>query len=196
LVLGLPRGGVPVAYEIATMLSAPLDVFVVRKLGVPGQEELAMGAIAAGGVRVLDWTTIAALDIPRASIEDVIKREARELGRRERQYRGQRPAPRMTGRTVMLVDDGLATGSSMRAAIAALRAYRPAKIVIAVPVAPADVCEQMRPRVDDLVCAMTPEPFYSVGLWYEDFSTVTDKDVRQILARASETTEQADHAPL
>ena len=169
LVLGLPRGGVPVAYEIATALGAPLDVFVVRKLGVPGQEELAMGAIAAGGVRVLDWTTISALGITNSTIDDVAGREARELLRRERQYRGQLPPPRMTGRTVMLVDDGLATGSSMRAAIGAVRAYQPGKIVVAIPVAPAEVCEQLRTLVDDLVCVMTPEPFYAVGLWYEDF---------------------------
>jgi putative phosphoribosyl transferase len=194
LVLGLPRGGVPVAYEIAESLDAVLDVFVVRKLGVPGQEELAMGAIAAGGVRVLDMTTIAALGIPQGTIDDVAKREARELVRRERQYRGQRQAPRMTGRTVMLVDDGLATGSTMRAAVGALRAYRPAKIIVAIPVAPAEVCDQLRPLVDDLVCSMTPEPFYAVGLWYEDFSTVTDRDVRHLLAQAAEHREQASHA--
>jgi putative phosphoribosyl transferase len=194
LVLGLPRGGIPVAYEIATGLGVPLDVFVVRKLGVPGQEELAMGAIAAGGVRVLDWTTISALGIPRGTIDAVAKREADELRRRERQYRGQRQAPRMTGRTIMLVDDGLATGSSMRAAVDALRAYHPARIIIAIPVAPAEVCEQLRPLVDDLVCAMTPEPFYAVGLWYDDFSAVTDRDVRQLLERAAETREHASHA--
>jgi putative phosphoribosyl transferase len=193
LVLGLPRGGVPVAYEIANSLGAPLDVFVVRKLGVPGQEELAMGAIAAGGVRVLDWTTINALGIPQGTIDDVAKREARELVRRERQYRGQRQAPRMTGRTVMLVDDGLATGSTMRAAVDALRAYHPSKIVVAIPVAPAEVCEQLRPLVDDLVCSMMPEPFYAVGLWYEDFSPVTDRDVRHLLARAAEDREHASH---
>ena len=196
LVLGLPRGGVPVAYEIATALGAPLDVFVVRKLGVPGQEELAMGAIAAGGVRVLDWTTISALGITNSTIDDVAGREARELLRRERQYRGQLPPRRMTGRTVMLVDDGLATGSSMRAAIGAVRAYQPGKIVVAIPVAPADVCEQLRTLVDDLVCVMTPEPFYAVGLWYEDFSPVSDRDVRQLLARAAETREHASHASL
>jgi len=196
LVLGLPRGGVPVAFEIAAALDAPLDVFVVRKLGVPGQEELGMGAIAAGGVRVLDWATISALGITRGTIDDVAKREAHELLRRERQYRGQRQPPRMTGRTVMLVDDGLATGSSMRAAIDALRAYHPAKIVVAIPVAPAEVCEQLRPLVDDLVCAMTPEPFYAVGLWYEDFAPVSDREVRQLLARAAETKEHPSHASL
>jgi putative phosphoribosyl transferase len=196
LVLGLPRGGVPVAYEIAKSLDAPLDVFVVRKLGAPGQEELAMGAIAAGGVRVLDWSTIAALGIPQGTIDEVAKREAHELVRRERQYRGHRQAPRMTGRTIMLVDDGLATGSSMRAAVGALRAYRPAKVIVAIPVAPADVCEQLRPLVDDLVCSMTPDPFYAVGLWYDDFSTVTDRDVRQLLARAAESREHPDHAAL
>jgi predicted phosphoribosyltransferase len=194
LVLGLPRGGVPVAYEIANSLVAPLDVFVVRKLGVPGQEELAMGAIAAGGVRVLDWTTINALGIPQGTIDEVAKREARELVRRERQYRGQRQAPRMTGRTVMLVDDGLATGSTMHAAVDALRAYRPAKIIVAIPVAPAEVCDQIRPLVDDLICSMTPEPFYAVGLWYDDFSPVTDRDVRHLLERAAEDREQATHA--
>jgi len=193
LVLGLPRGGVPVAYEIAANLGAVLDVFVVRKLGVPGQEELALGAIAAGGVRVLDWTTISALGIPRGTIDDVARREARELVRRERQYRGSRPAPRMTGRAIILVDDGLATGSTMRAALEALRAYHPARIVVAIPVAPVEVCQQLRPLVDDLVCAMTPDPFYAIGLWYDDFSAVTDRDVRQLLARAAATSEHANH---
>jgi predicted phosphoribosyltransferase len=186
LVLGLPRGGVPVAYELARTIGAPLDVFVIRKLGVPGQEELAMGAIAAGGVRVLDWTTISTLEIPQGTIEEVARREARELARREHRYRSSRPAPKMTGRTVILVDDGLASASTMRAAIDALRAYRPSKIVVAVPVAPPDVCEEIRHRVDEVVCAVTPDPL-DARHWYEDFSPVTDKEVRDLLTEAAES---------
>jgi predicted phosphoribosyltransferase len=186
LVFGLPRGGVPVAYEVARALHAPLDVFLVRKLGVPGQEELAMGAIATGGVRVLNYDVVNALHIPQHVIESVAAREQRELERRERVYRGDRPPPDLRDRTVILIDDGLATGSTMRAAAAAVRRQQPARIVVAVPVASAITCEDFRREVDELVCVATPEPFYGVGLWYEDFSQLTDEEVRDLLARAEQ----------
>src|SRR5438477_6983383 len=158
LVLALPRGGVPVAYEVARALGAPLDVFLVRKLGVPGQEELAMGAIATGGVRVLNAAVVDALHIPPATIAAVAAAEQRELARRERLYRGARPAPDVRGRTVILVDDGLATGATMRAAVAALRQHQPARIVVAVPIAAPSTCDEVRAEVDEIVCAITPEP--------------------------------------
>ena len=185
LVLALPRGGVPVAFEVARSLGVPLDVFLVRKLGVPGHEELAMGAIASGGVRLLNTDIVRALNISRDEIEQVTAAEQQELARRERQYRGDRPFPEVAGRTVILVDDGLATGSSMRAAAAALRQEGPARIVVAVPVAPAETCEELSSEVDEVICAMTPEPFYAVGLWYEDFSQTTDEEVRELLERAA-----------
>jgi putative phosphoribosyl transferase len=185
IVLALPRGGVPVAYEVARALHAPLDVFLVRKLGVPGQEELAMGAIATGGIRVLNEDVVRALNIPPRVIDSVAAQEARELERREHLYRGNRPAPDLTGRTVILVDDGLATGSSMRAAVAALRQKNPNRIVVAVPVAAAATCHEFEGEVDEIVCYETPEPFYSVGLWYEDFSQTTDEEIRQLLERAT-----------
>jgi putative phosphoribosyl transferase len=185
IVLALPRGGVPVAYEVAKALHAPLDVFLVRKLGVPGQEELAMGAIATGGIRVLNEDIVRALNIPPRVIDSVAAKEARELERRERLYRGDRPAPDVTGRTVILVDDGLATGSSMRAAVAALRQKNPSRIVVAVPIAAAATCREFEAEVDEIVCYQTPEPFYSVGLWYEDFSQTTDEEIRQLLERAA-----------
>ncbi|HEX6057660.1 MAG TPA: phosphoribosyltransferase family protein [Gemmatimonadaceae bacterium] len=181
VVLGLPRGGIPVAHEVARALGTPLDAFVVRKLGVPGYEELAMGAIAAGGVRALDRATIEQLGIRREAVEAVLAREERELERRERLYRGARPAPAVRGRTVILVDDGLATGASMRAAIAALRAQEPAAIVVAAPVGAASTCEEMRRIADGCVCVVTPEPFYGVGAWYADFSQTTDAEVRELL---------------
>jgi len=184
LVLALPRGGVPVASEVARALGAPLDVFVVRKLGVPGHEELAMGAIASGGVCMLDDDVVLALRIPRRVIEAVAARELRELERRERAYRGDRPAPEVRGRTVILVDDGLATGSTMRAAVAALRRLGPARIVVAVPTAAPATCEEFRHEADECVCDITPDPFYAVGLWYEDFSQTTDDEVRELLERA------------
>ena len=187
LVLALPRGGVPVAYEVARALGAPLDVFIVRKLGVPGYEELAMGAVATGGVRVLNEHVVAGLGIPPYVIEAVAAWEQEELTRRERLYRGDRPAPEVTGRTIMLVDDGLATGATMHAAIKALRQQEPAGIVVAVPTASPDTCEEMRTEVDDVICAITPEPFHSVGLWYEDFSQTTDEEVRELLARSVQT---------
>jgi predicted phosphoribosyltransferase len=185
LVLALPRGGVPVAYEVAQALGAPLDVFVVRKLGVPGYEELAMGAVATGGVRVLNDQIVSALRVPDYVIDAVAEWERQELARREREYRGDRPPPDVRGRTVILVDDGLATGATMQAAIRALRAQGPARIVVAVPTASPDICEQLRKEVDDVVCAITPEPFHAVGLWYEDFSPTTDEEVRDLLARAT-----------
>ncbi len=186
LVLGLPRGGVPVAYEIARTLDAPLDVFIVRKLGVPGQEELAMGAIATGGVRVLNEDVVDYLDIPDSVVDEVAAREQQELERRMRLYRGESPPPAIVGRTVILVDDGLATGATMRAAVAALRQQRPARLIVAVPTAAAETCDSLRSAVDDLLCAITPEPFDGVGRWYDDFSQVSDDEVRTLLARAAQ----------
>ena len=186
LVLALPRGGVPVAYEVARALGAPLDVFVVRKLGVPGHEELAMGAVATGGVRVLNHQLVSQLGIPDHLIDAVAAHEQRELVRRERLYRGGRPPPDVRNRTVILVDDGLATGSSMQAAIEALRQLQPAQIVVAVPTAPPETCEEIRAKADDVVCAVTPEPFHAGGLWYQDFAQTTDEEVRDLLARCDE----------
>jgi predicted phosphoribosyltransferase len=180
----LPRGGVPVAYEVARALQTPLDVFLVRKLGVPGQEELAMGAIASGGVLLLNEHVVRTLDISQDEIDAVVATEQQELQRRERLYRDDRPEPVVQGRTVILVDDGLATGSTMRAAVAALRRRGAAQIVVAVPVAPPDTCEEMQALVDDIVCAHTPEPFLSVGRWYADFSQTTDEEVHDLLERA------------
>lgn len=186
LVLALPRGGLPVAYEVALALDAPLDVFVVRKLGAPGQEELAMGAIASGGVRVINPDVVEALRIPEEVIERVAAKEEQELERRERLYRQGRPAREVRGRTVILIDDGLATGSTMRAAARALRRMRPAELVIAVPVAAAQTCDDLRAEADKIVCLQTPEPFLAVGLWYENFAQTTDDEVRDLLARAGQ----------
>src|SRR5882757_180713 len=183
LVLALPRGGVPVAYEVARALGAPLDVFVVRKLGVPGYEELAMGAVATGGVRVLNDQLVERLGIPESLIDAVAARERQELARRERLYRGNRPPPDIRGRTVILVDDGLATGATMYATIEALRQQNPARIVVAVPTASPETCEEMKTRADDVICAVTPEPFQAVGRWYEDFSQTTDEEVEALLSR-------------
>ena len=185
LVLALPRGGVPVAYEVARALDAPLDVFVVRKLGVPGHEELAMGAIASGGVRVLNEEVVRPLGIPRAVIDQVTRLEMRELQRREELYRGNRPRADVRGKTVILIDDGLATGSTMHAAAAALRQLRPERLVVAVPTAAPDTCDAFRSVVDEVVCATTPQPFHAVGAWYEDFSQTTDDEVREYLAAAN-----------
>ena len=185
VVLALPRGGVPVAYEVARALGAPLDVFLVRKLGIPGHEELAMGAVATGGVRVLNEQVVRALRIPDYVIDAVAAKEEHELARRERLYRGDRPPPDVRGRTVILVDDGLATGATMHAAIQALRQQQPAHIVVAVPAASPEACDELKEEVDDVVCAVTPEPFYAVGLWYEDFSQTTDEEVRDLLARSA-----------
>lgn len=189
LVLALPRGGVPVAYEVARALGAPLDVFVVRKLGVPGYEELAMGAVATGGVRVLNDRIVNGLGIPGYIIDAVAAQEQQELARRERLYRGGRPPPDVRGRTVILVDDGLATGATMHAAVQALRQLQPARIVVAVPTASPDTCEELRAEVDEVICAITPEPFQAVGRWYEDFSQTTDEEVRELLGRRQESKE-------
>jgi predicted phosphoribosyltransferase len=185
LVLALPRGGVPVGYEIARALHLPLDLFVVRKLGTPGQPELAMGAIASGGVLVVNRDVVDALGIPDYLVRQAAETEQQELARRERQYRGERPPLEVHGRTVILVDDGLATGSTMRAAAAALRRMEAARIVVAVPVAAPQTCEQLRAEVDELICAATPEPFLAVGQWYRDFSQTTDDEVRELLERAA-----------
>jgi erythromycin esterase-like protein/predicted phosphoribosyltransferase len=181
IVLGLPRGGVPVAHEVARALGAPLDVFVVRKLGLPGHEELAMGAVATGGARVLNEQLIRQLHVPQYLVDTVTAQEQEELKRRERIYRAGRPPPDVQGKTVILVDDGLATGATMKAAIQALRQLQPARIVVAVPTASRETCEALRPHVDDIVCAYTPEPFQAVGLWYEDFAQTTDDEVRHLL---------------
>jgi putative phosphoribosyl transferase len=191
LVLALPRGGVPVAFEVARALHAPLEVFQVRKLGVPGHEELAMGAVASGGVRVLNEDVVRALRIPDDVIDAVAAREQRELGRREHAYRDDRPTPEVRGRTVLLIDDGLATGSTMRAAIAALRERGPARIVVAVPVGSPHTCEEFGAEADETVCARTPDPFYAVGRWYGDFSQTTDEEVHDLLERAAKERTQA-----
>lgn len=184
IALALPRGGVPVAYEVALALNAPLDVFIVRKLGLPGQEELAIGAIASGGVRVLNEDIIRMLRLPAEVIERVAQHETKELARRERMYRGDRPAPEVRDRTVILIDDGLATGASMRAAVAGLRAQNPKRIVVAVPTAAPETCDEFQSEVDEVVCAITPEPFLGVGRWYDDFSQTTDEGVRLFLEDA------------
>jgi predicted phosphoribosyltransferase len=185
LVLALPRGGVPVAFEVARILGAPLDVFIVRKLGVPGQEEYAMGAIASGGVRVINEDAVRYLRISNEVIDAVAVKEGKELERRERAYRGSQPLPDFGGRTVILIDDGLATGSTMRAAAAALRAKRPARLIVAVPVAAPDTCDEFRSEVDEIICAATPEPFLGVGRWYGDFAQTTDEEVHELLEQAS-----------
>ena len=184
IVLALPRGGVPVAYEVAQALGAPLDVFLVRKLGVPGHEELAMGAIAAGGVRVLNDDVVEGLNIPPEVIDAVTAHEQQELARRDRAYRGDRPPPDVAGKVVILVDDGLATGSTMRAAVAAIRQLGPAHVVVAVPTGARPTCQVLAHEADDVVCLMTPDPFQAVGLWYIDFSPTSDDEVRQLLNAA------------
>jgi putative phosphoribosyl transferase len=186
IVLALPRGGVPVAYEVAHALHAPLDIFLVRKLGVPGHEELAMGAIASGGVKVLNHGVVRAMRIPEAAIDAAAAREMRELERREREYRDGRPPADVRGRTVILVDDGLATGATMLAAVNALRREGAARIVVAVPVSSKRACAEFRHQVDEVVCAEMPDDFQSVGEWYYDFSQTTDAEVRNLLARASQ----------
>jgi predicted phosphoribosyltransferase len=181
VVLALPRGGVPVGYEVARALGAPLDVFVVRKLGLPGHPELAMGAIASGGVRVLNEDVLESIAVSPAAIDAVTRTEQSELERRERAYRDGRPIVPIEGRVVILVDDGLATGSTMRAAVLAVRRLQPARVVVAVPVGAWQTCRELRPVADEVVCAFTPEPFRAVGLWYADFSQTTDEEVRQLL---------------
>lgn len=194
LVLALPRGGVPVAFEIAKALDAQLDVMVVRKLGVPGYEELALGAVAPGGVRVLNEEIVRELAISVARIEVIAARQQTELARREQDYRGDRPPAEITGRTIILVDDGLATGSSMHAAVAAVRQRSPARIVVAVPVVAIESCEAFQPAVDEIVWLLAPEPFYSVGLWYVDFRPTTDEEVRALLWRRAHGAPQLHHS--
>lgn len=191
LVLALPRGGVPVAYEVAEALNAPLDLFLVRKLGVPGFEELAMGALATGGARVLNEEVIQELGIPDYIIDQVAAREQEELRRRETAYRGRRASPQVRGKTVILVDDGLATGSTMRAAVLALRQQQPAHIIVAVPVGAASTCEAFRAETDETICVITPEPLIAVGYWYQDFTQTTDEEVRDLLRRAQHRPERA-----
>ncbi len=185
LVLALPRGGVPVGYEVARALNAPLDVFVVRKLGVPWQPELAMGAIASGGTLVLNQEVVHGIGLPAGEIEQVAQREQKELEARERRYRGDRPPMEVEGKTIILVDDGLATGSSMRAAARALRDRGPERIVIAIPVAAAVTCDGLRAEGNEVVCVATPEPFLAVGQWYREFSQTTDAEVHELLERAA-----------
>jgi predicted phosphoribosyltransferase len=183
LVLALPRGGVPVAYEVARALNAPLDIMIVRKLGVPGQEELAMGAIGSGGVRVLNDHVVESMEISNEAIERVAAREQRELARREQLYRGGCPPFDAKGRTVIIVDDGIATGSTIRAAAKGLRKMGPARIIIAVPVAPASTVRQLEQEVDEVVCLTTPNPFFAIGESYGDFSQVGDDEVRALLRK-------------
>jgi predicted phosphoribosyltransferase len=193
LVLALPRGGVPVAFEVARALRAPLDVFVVRKLGVPGHEELAMGAIASGGLRVINRRVVEQLGIPPAAIEQVTAAETRELQRRERDYRGQRPPALVRGRTIVLVDDGLATGSTMAAAIEALRMQGPTRIIVAAGVGTAQTCAALAGVADDCVCVLRPPLLDGVGRWYADFSQTTEREVRDLLERAGQ--ERPEPAP-
>jgi putative phosphoribosyl transferase len=188
IVLALPRGGVPIGYEIARRLSAPLDVYVVRKLGVPGHEELAMGALASDGTCVVDDELIESLGIGAAALEQVVRREIEELRRREAAYRDARPEPEIAGKTVIVVDDGLATGATMRAAATALRHRNPAAIVTAVPVAAPRTCASLRNVVDRVICAYTPEPFHAVGLYYQNFEQTSDDEVRRLLAEAAQRT--------
>ena len=185
IVLALPRGGVPVAFQVAEALDAPLDVFLVRKLGTPGQEELAMGAIASGGIRVLNEDVVRSFRISDKAIESATAREQLELERRERAYRGDRPMPELKNKTVILVDDGLATGTTMRAALKALGKSGSARTIVAVPTAPRDVCDELRNEADEVVCATTPEPFWAIGAWYEDFTQTTDEEVRSLLEKAA-----------
>jgi len=191
LVLGLPRGGLPVAFEVARVLQAPLDVFVVRKLGAPGHRELAMGAIASGGLRVLNSDVIEALGITPAEVESVAARELREVERQQKAFRGDKPLPDLLGRTIVVVDDGLATGSTMRAAVGALRQSNPASIIVAAPVAAAETVCRLRQEADRVVCLSAPYDFHAVSMWYEDFSQTSDEEVRNLLESAA----QAAFAP-
>ena len=185
LVLALPRGGVPVAYEVARALHAPMDIFLVRKLGVPGHEEVAMGAIASGGIRILNEDLTRQINIPERIIDAVTAREQEELERHERLYRGARRVPSIRGKTVIVIDDGLATGSTMKAAIAALRQQQPAKLIVAVPTAPPETCESLRTDADEVICAVTPDPFWAVGAWYRGFDQTTDEEVHDLIRRAA-----------
>jgi putative phosphoribosyl transferase len=194
LVLALPRGGVPVAFEVAQALRVPLDVFLVRKLGVPGREELAMGAIASGEVRVLNEEIVHGYGIDADTIEAATEREKLELRRRELAYRDGRAAPTIAGKTVIVVDDGLATGSTMRAALTAVRKLSPARVVMAVPVAAESTCAELAAEADEVLCATTPQPFYGVGQWYLDFSQTSDDEVRDLLSRATRPPASPNHA--
>jgi putative phosphoribosyl transferase len=185
IVLGLPRGGIPVAFEVAKALRLPLDVCLVRKLGVPGHQELAMGAIASDGVRVLNDDIVNSLGISSHKIEEVAAKELRELQRRDRAYRGDRPSPNLQDRTIILVDDGIATGASMRAAITVLREKQPRSIIVATPMAPSSTCKELRTEVDDVVCLIMPEPFYAIAFWYDYFPQTTDEEVCKLLAEQS-----------
>jgi predicted phosphoribosyltransferase len=185
IVLALPRGGVPVGYEVARALGAPLDVFLVRKLGTPGHEELAMGAIASGGVRVLNEGLVRQLGLTDRQVDVAAAEEQEELDRREHAYRDDRPPPAVRGKAVILVDDGLATGSTMRAAVQAVRRLGPTRVVVAAPVGAADTCERLGQVADEVVCALVPESFMAVGMWYEDFTQTTDDEVRDLLERAT-----------
>jgi putative phosphoribosyl transferase len=185
IVLGLPRGGIPVAFEVARALHLPLDICLVRKLGVPGHKELAMGAIASDGVRVLNYDVISQLGISSKTIDEVAAKELRELQRRDRLYRGDRPSPNLKDSTVILVDDGIATGASIRAAIAVIQEEQPQSIIVAIPVAPSSTCDELRDEVDKVICLMTPEPFYSVGLWYDYFTQTTDEEVHKLLTESN-----------
>jgi putative phosphoribosyl transferase len=184
LILGLPRGGVPVAFEVARALKAPLDIFIVRKLGLPTNEELAMGAVASGGVRVLNDEVVRSFGVAESVIEAVAEKEQIELKRRESLYRGDNPMPEAVDKTILLVDDGIATGSTMRAAVVALRQKHPAQIVVAVPVAPPSTCEDLRAEADEVICVATPQPFYAVGQWYKIFDQTTDRQVRELYERS------------
>lgn len=192
LILALPRGGVPVAYEVATALKLPLDVLIVRKLGAPGQPELAMGALASGGEPVLNERVIRALGLDYIAIERVVEQEIQELSRREREYRGDVPFPRVQNRPVIVVDDGLATGSTMRAAVLALRDRNAGRIIIAVPVAAKETCAELATEADLAVCLETPDPFDAVGFWFDDFTQTTDDEVRSLLQRARETLPESE----
>lgn len=187
LVLALPRGGVPVAFEVANGISAPLDVLIVRKLGFPQQEELAMGAIASGGVIVMNELIVRQLGISATTVQAVAEREGLELARREQQYRGGRPAHSPSDKTVILVDDGLATGASMKAAVTAVRQMQPHKVVVAVPIGSKQTCDELRALADEVVCFAMPEPFQAVGIWYEDFNQTSDEEVRALLESANKT---------
>jgi putative phosphoribosyl transferase len=187
LILALPRGGVPVAFEIAQALHAPLDVFLVRKLGVPGQEELAMGAVASGNVRILQSDVLEAFGISHSTLQAATLQETEEMARRERLYRGDRPSPQVRDRTIILVDDGLATGSTMRAAIAALKQQHPERIIVTVPVATRETCAEFESEVDEIICLRTPASFQAVGLWYERFPQLTDEEVCELLEKADES---------
>jgi len=193
LVLALPRGGVPVGFEVACSLRAQLDVLVVRKLGMPGHEEVAIGAIAGDGVQVLNEELLDQAGIDPAAVESVMERERLELDRREIAYRAGRPLPEMAGKTVIVVDDGLATGATMRAAVAVLRNLAPGRVIVAVPVAVESACEELRAEADEVICAKTPQPFFGVGQWYEDFTQTDDEQVRDLLARADECLGSSRH---